>query len=178
MNENAVVESQVPKTAGKSAVGPASLRRRANPLEKIGIGLIGTGDRGKQHIAEALATSDCQLRAVCDIYTKRLDWAVETVKNNNPNVRGYRDYRKLLEDRDVDAIIVATPDHWHSRMTIDGAQAGKDVYVQKCLTRTVEEAQSIVKAVKDNKCSPGGPALEPHAELHRLCPFQGKDAVQ
>ncbi len=152
MSENPTGENQVRKTASQGAAGPVNLRRRANPLNKIGIGLIGAGDRGRQHIAEALGTSDCQLRAVCDIYTRRLDWAVETVRNSNPNVRGYRDYRKLLEDKDVDAIIVATPDHWHSRMTIDGAYAGKDVYVQECLTRTIEEAEAIVKAVKETKC--------------------------
>jgi predicted dehydrogenase len=151
MSESGSGENQVRKTAAGGGAGPAARRRRANPLNKIGIGLIGAGDRGKQHIAEALATGDCQLRAVCDIYTRRLDWAVETVKKSNPNVRGYRDYRNLLEDKDVDAIIVATPDHWHSRMTIDGAHAGKDVYVQKCLTRTVEEAQAIVKAVKETR---------------------------
>jgi len=145
-----------PQQANRQSQNPGrakapGLRFRANPLEAVGIGLIGVGSRGKRHVTEVMATPGTELRAVCDIYTKRLDWAVKTGKERAPNIKGYKDYRELLADKDVDAIIVATPDHWHSKMTIEGAVAGKDVYVQKCLTRTIGEAKAIVKAVKDNK---------------------------
>ncbi len=136
---------------GKSKPGAPAIISKRNPADKIGIGLIGCGDRGKQHMTEILNTSDARFSAVCDVFNKRLDYAVNLVKKQNPEVKGYDNYRRLLEDKNVDAIIVATPDHWHSKMTIDGADAGKDVYCQKCFTRTVEEAKAMVQAIKRNK---------------------------
>lgn len=132
-----------PGTAGRS---------RWNPLQTVGIGLIGVGSRGKRHLTEVIETPGTRIVAVCDIFSKRLDWAVETARRSNPDAKGYADYRELLQDPAVDAVIIATPDHWHSRMTIDGANAKKDIYVQKCLTRTVEEATAMVQAVKRNGC--------------------------
>jgi predicted dehydrogenase len=66
-------------------------------------------------------------------------------------VKSYTDYRSLLESRDIDAVVIATPDHWHSRMTVDAASAQKDIYVEKGMTRTVAEAKAMVDAVKRNK---------------------------
>lgn len=144
---------QSPKSKVERPIAPRRAVRLAgrSPFDAIGIGLIGVGDRGKRHLTEVMDTPGTQLRAVCDIYKPRLAYAVDTVRKFNPEVRGYSDYRKVLDDPGVDAIIVATPDHWHSRITVDGANAGKDIYVQKCLTRTLPEAKAIVNSVKANK---------------------------
>jgi predicted dehydrogenase len=128
-----------------------AIRARRNPLEAIGVGLIGVGSRGKRHLEEIAETQGTEIRSVCDVFTKRLDWAVSNARKSNPNTKGHADYRRLLDDKDIDAVVIATPDHWHCQMTVDAADAGKDVYVQKAFTRTVPEAKAIVQAVKRNR---------------------------
>ena len=98
---------------------------------------------------EAVNASGAQVRGICDIYSGHLEKALSRV--NNPNIKSYRDYTKMLENKDIDAIIIATPDHLHAQMTIDAAEAGKDIYVEKCMTRTIPEAKAVVIAVKRNK---------------------------
>jgi predicted dehydrogenase len=88
------------------------------------------------------------VRGVCEIYDYHMKRGVEDSKN--PKVKQYRDYRKMLEDPDIDAVIVAVPDHWHARMTIDACEAGKDVYCEKGLCKTLDEAKAMVRAVKLN----------------------------
>jgi predicted dehydrogenase len=80
-----------------------------------------------------------------------LEEALGLAQAHNPGVTGHSDYRRLLDSKDIDAVVIATPDHWHAQMTVDAAEAGKDVYVEKGMTRTVEEAEAIVSAVKRNR---------------------------
>ncbi len=119
--------------------------------ELIGVGIIGVGSKGTDHMNEILSIEGTEIRGICDIYTVRLDRAVNRVRQKNPGVRSYVDYRRMLESKDIDAIVIATPDHWHSQMTIDAAEAQKDIYVEKGMTRTVAEAKAMVDAVKRNK---------------------------
>jgi predicted dehydrogenase len=84
--------------------------------------------------------------AICDIY----DAHIGRGKAKAPEAQSFTDHRKVLESKDVDAVLIATPDHWHSRIAIDALNAGKDVYVEKPLTRTVEEGAAIVKAAREN----------------------------
>jgi len=132
-----------------STFGAPTVRATPNPSDVIGIGIIGVGVRGIEHLRDIMRIPDAQIRGICDIYTGHMERALKTI--NDPNVKTYSDYRNLLENRDIDAVIVATPDHLHAKMTIDAAEAGKDIYVEKCLTRTISEAKAIVKAVKRNK---------------------------
>lgn len=132
-----------------NTIGKCTLQAYSNPSDIIGIGIIGVGVRGIQLLGEALKTPGTQIRGICDIYTGHMERAVKTV--NDPNVKTYSDYRSLLENPDIDAVIIATPDHWHSKMTCEAADAGKDIYVEKCLTRTIPEAKDMVNAVKRNK---------------------------
>lgn len=97
------------------------------------------------------------LSGVCDVFDIRAERAIEASKNDiRPGggsgllkgAKRYRHYQEMLESDDIDAVIVATPDHWHAQMTMDAAQAGKHVYCEKCMTRTVEETFKIVEAVK------------------------------
>ena len=131
------------------AMKAPALLAGSNPSDTIGIGIIGVGVRGIQLLGDAMEVPGAQVRGICDIYTGHMERAVSTL--NNPDVKTYSEYRELLENRAIDAVIIATPDHWHSKMTCDAADAGKDVYVEKCLTRTIPEAKALVSAVKRNK---------------------------
>jgi len=137
-----------------AAAGVGSLSRAfgANaPSETIGIGIIGVGGKGTDHLKELLGIAGAEIRGISDVYTARLDRALTTVRAKNPSVKGYPEYRELLASKDIDAVVIATPDHWHSKITIDAADAGKDVYVEKGMTRTLPEAKAMVEAVKRNK---------------------------
>ena len=92
-----------------------------------------------------------QVVAVSDVYAKRLRKAKETAKCD-----GSLDYREILERKDVDAVIIATPDHWHARMAIEAMDRGKDVYLEKPMTHTVEEAKRVYEKVKADGASPSG----------------------
>ena len=91
--------------------------------------------------------------AVCDVHATHMSWARDLAAGNlaaGNNVRTYHDYRKLLEDRDVDAVIIATNDHWHVLTTIHACQAGKDVYVEKPLGTSIGEGRSAVRAAREH----------------------------
>jgi predicted dehydrogenase len=87
-----------------------------------------------------------QVTAVCDVYAARTDRALQRA----PAAKGFSDHRRLLEMKDVDAVLIATPDHWHAGTAIDALNAGKDVYVEKPLTLKIEEGPAIVKAARVN----------------------------
>lgn len=128
-----------------------------SPNDVIGVGHIGIGVRGTQLLAEVAGEPDkgkpgipnTQVRGISDIYKGHMD---KGLKNSaNPNVKAYHNYEDMLADKDIDAIVIATPDHWHSKMLIDASNAGKDIYVEKCWTRTLPEAKAMLKAIKYNK---------------------------
>ena len=100
---------------------------------------------GSGHVKAELAMPDeAEVTAVCDVYAPRLDRGVTATK-----AKGYRDYRELLADKNVDAVIISTPDHWHARIAIDAMRAGKDVDVEKPMARTIEEAKEMVRVAKE-----------------------------
>jgi len=140
--------------AAASAGAPAVLAAKS-PNETVGVGCIGLGVRGGELIQQVAggpkypAIEGARVVAVCDVYKPHLDKGVE--RSKNPSVRTYRDYKELLADKAVDAVIIATPDHWHSQMVIDAANAGKDIYIEKCWTRTIPEAKAMLAAIKKNK---------------------------
>ena len=88
----------------------------------------------------------CQIVAACDVYEKRKKKVAEKYK-----VKGYLDYRELLNQSDVDAVVIATPDHWHGKMAMDAMDKGKDVYLEKPMVHTNEEARQLVATVKETK---------------------------
>ena len=114
--------------------------------DKIRLGLIGAGQRGRSVMKVFQRNDAVDVSAICDVYAERVDQAMESA----PDARGYSDHLKLLDQKDVDAVLVATPDHWHARIAIDAANAGKDIYVEKPLTLRIEEGPPIVKAVRVN----------------------------
>ena len=113
--------------------------------DQINLGLIGSGIQGIHDTTAALKVDGVKLVAVCDLYKGRLDRAKELWGDD---IAVTRDYRELLERKDIDAVIVATPDHWHKKITIDAMEAGKAVYCEKPMVQKWEEGQSIISTQK------------------------------
>jgi predicted dehydrogenase len=133
------------KTAALSA---ASYERALGANERIRFALIGAGGRGQYLANLALQAGGTELVAVCDAYEPRRTQAREKF---SPGAREYLEYREILERKDVDAVIVGSPDHWHVPMTIDAVRAGKDVYVEKPVSHTIEEGERLEKTVAGSK---------------------------
>lgn len=106
------------------------------------MGYIGLGNRGDQVHEAHLEFSDAPTVAICDLRDDYLDFAA---KKSRSNPKRYKDYRKLLEDKTVDAVVIASPDHWHALMCVDACNAGKDVYVEKPLALTQWEGRRMVE---------------------------------
>ena len=119
--------------------------------DRIAVGLIGAGGRGRLLARSFQQDPAVRIAAVCDVYEPNLEEGLSVAKAGGQAARAYRDYRKLLEDRDIAAVIVATPEHWHHRMVLDALAAGKDVYVEKPLCRTPEEGVELVEAERRSK---------------------------
>ena len=135
--------------------------------DRIRMGAIGVGNRGEQLLEIYTQNPDIQLTALCDIYKPYLmrdqkavhprfydpkGRPVPTMKSTISNdVARYHDYRKLLEDKNVDAVCIATPDHWHALQAIDAMEAGKEVYLEKPVSMTLFEGRKIVEAAQRNK---------------------------
>jgi predicted dehydrogenase len=112
------------------------------------MGYIGLGNRGDQVHDAFLEHADQQTVAVCDLRNDYMDFAI---KKSRATPKKYTDYRKLIEDKDVDAVAIATPDHWHALMFIEACNAGKDVYVEKPLSLTVVEGRRMVEVAERTK---------------------------
>ena len=110
--------------AAVSTFAPAILSAES-PTNTIGVGCIGLGGRGSDIISSAAPLPGVRVTAVCDVYKPHLQRGVE--RSQNPEVKTYVDYRELLADPRVDAVIIATPDHWHCPMVLDAAKARKDI---------------------------------------------------
>jgi predicted dehydrogenase len=122
--------------------------RAAAPTDRIRIALIGAGGQGMSDTRIALRVPGIQMTAVADIYDGRLARAKELW---GPELFTSRDYREVLARQDVDAVIVATPDHWHARIATDAMKAGKDVYVEKPMVQTVDEGLGVAAAAADTR---------------------------
>ena len=125
------------------AATAASYARILGANDRVRMGYIGVGNRGDQVHDAFLEHGDCQTAALCDLRDDYMDFAI---KKSRAQPRKYKDYRKLLDDKEIDAVVIATPDHWHALMFIDACQAGKDIYVEKPLSLTVVEGRKMVEA--------------------------------
>jgi predicted dehydrogenase len=133
---------------GTLAVAASSYSRINGANERISAGLIGSGTRGVGAILPGAALQpDCQVVAICDVFKPNLDKGLSFVQGNSgPAPAGYGDYRRIIERKDIDVVFVATPDHWHSPITVAACEAGKDVYVEKPLANSIEDCQKVVAA--------------------------------
>src|SRR6185503_6485600 len=146
------------KTAGSAAILPTVLRGAAaqtsktSPNNRINVGVIGMGWQGPGNTENLLNLSDCQVVAACDIDANHLQAAVKKINESygNEDCKGYHDFRELLAREDIDAVMIAVPDHWHEIVATEAARRKKDIYGEKPLGHTIAEQQSIVRAVKEN----------------------------
>ncbi len=126
------------------AATAASYSRILGANDRVGIGLIGFGLIGKQHLNGFRIYKDVDVLGICDTYKPRIQEGVAYAQN--PNCKGYQDFRKMYEDKNIHGVVVATPDHWHALLTILACQAGKDVYVEKPLTVANDEGKWMLQA--------------------------------
>ena len=151
-------------TLGVNSVSAKSYSRILGANEKIRIGFIGIGNRGSQLLNLFMTQPDVEVAALCDIYEpyllrdrSKVDARyLKTMPGQIPQMgesfpfspKTYKDYRRLLEDKNIDAVCIGTPDHWHALQTIDAMNSGKDVYVEKPLTATIQEGREMVNVQK------------------------------
>jgi predicted dehydrogenase len=117
--------------------------------DRIRYGFVGVGGMGGKHLSiirDFGASENVEVVAVCDVFEKRRRAAQE--KAGIADSRAFNDYRRLLEDKDIDVVVIATPDHWHARIAIDAMEAGKHIYVEKPMTHTLEEAFRLYDTAK------------------------------
>ena len=154
-------------TIGAQGMSAKSYSRIIGANEKIRMGFIGVGNRGTQVMHEFMNESDCEVAALSDVYepyitrdrSKVDPRYIETRprqipqmgENFSARVGRYTDYRKLLEDKTIDAVYIGTPDHWHALQTIDAFKAGKDVFTEKPLAKSVVEGRAMINALKNSK---------------------------
>jgi predicted dehydrogenase len=122
------------------------LPKPANPADRVGVGFIGAGIRGHILMDAAKQTGLANLVVASDCYQGHLDRAKE--RTDGKIETNYAQYKKVLERKDVEAVVIATPDHWHLTIVLDALSAGKDVYIEKPMTRLVEEGPKIIEAAK------------------------------
>ena len=125
-----------------SAAVPAAIAQTRSPNDKIRIALIGAGGMGSGDVQTSLSTGLSELVAVADVYDGRLTRAKEIWGSH---IQTTRDYREILAKKDIDAVIIGTPDHWHARIAIDAMNAGKDVYVEKPMVQKVEDGHPVIE---------------------------------
>lgn len=122
--------------------------------ERLNFGVIGVGGMGRGHLGNLLRNANdtnSRVGAVCDVYKRRLTTASNMVKDAGQTAVAELDYRKVLDNKDIDVVLIATPDHWHSKMAIEAMEAGKHVYLEKPMTLTAEQAIEVRNTVRKTK---------------------------
>ena len=145
------------------AIVPSTVFGRTAPSNTIQMGCIGVGRQGQGDMQELIyrgLETGARVVAVCDVDAHRMEdaqWLVDKIysmelgKDTTKSCAAYRDFRELLARKDIDGVLIVTPDHWHGPVAIDAAKAGKDIYLEKPLTYSITEGRKLVKAVRKNK---------------------------
>lgn len=131
-----------------AAVTAAALPRAFGANDRIRVGVIGCGNRGRFLMRTAAAVPGVQLAAVSDLYQGNITKGLELA---NAGAESYGEYRRLLDRKDIDAVIIATHNHWHSRVAVDALRAGKDIYLEKPMTHKLAEGPEIIRIAEEQK---------------------------
>ncbi len=151
--QGAAVAAAAPMIAPRSVLGQA----RPAPSNRITVGFIGIGNMGGGHYGGMLRNGEVQIVAVCDVRQQVRDrckqqaeqaYGQDMASGKYKGCDTYKDFREMLARPDIDAVLIATPEHWHAIMVIEAAKAGKDIYCEKPLSHTIREAQAMTDAVR------------------------------
>jgi len=153
--------------------------KQAAPSERIACGVIGLGAMGRGHLGFCLNHPEVELIGVCDVDRERREYGRQQAEAAYANqgrtayrCAAYNDYRDLLARKDVDAVLIATPDHWHALQAVDAARAGKDVYCEKPISMTIEQGRRIVDVVRRHGCVfQTGTQYRSAPTIRRVCDF-------
>mgnify|MGYP000963263687 FL=1 len=150
MKEPVTISRRTMLAAGAAALGaPAILAGAAPTSDPVRVGHIGAGTRGWDLIKYNGSVETAKVVAVCDVYKPHLERGIEAC--GNPDAKRYSNYKDLLADPKVEAVVIAAPDHWHEQMTIDACNAGKAVYCEKGMAISVDSAKRMREAIKKTK---------------------------
>lgn len=168
----------LPSIVCSSAIGADN---STAPSNRITVGLIGKGVMGNGHLHRLVGDTDLQVLGVCDVDGVRCEqarkhvddyYAAKNLKASNGGCTKYNDYRKLLARKDLDAVVIVTPDHWHTLQTIDAVKAGKDVYCEKPVSITVRQGRQLVDAVERyGRIFQTGTQYRSIPTIRRVCDF-------
>ena len=130
--------------------GTRAYAKTTAPNDRLTLGFIGIGGQGSFHLRKLLRNDRVQIIAACDVSEEHREKARLRINETygNEDCTPYIDFRELLDRKDIDAVVIATPDHWHTRIAISACEAGKDIYCEKPLTLTIGEGKALVKAVR------------------------------
>ncbi len=170
--QSSISRRDVLKLAATAVVAPtivpASVFGKNAPSERVNLGVIGCGSKASGGMKNFMNYTQAQIVALCDVNRKNLKRASLLAKV--PQNRCYEDFRKLLACKDIDAVLVATPDHWHVPVSIAAVKAGKDVYCEKPLSNTIHEGRALVDAVhKYKRIFEHGTQLRSNAHNRKVC---------
>ena len=126
-----------------SGIGPTGNVLGAN--DKVVVGVIGAGRQGRDDLQDFARQPDVEIAAVCDVYQPNLDL---TMKDAGERAKPVKDFREIIDRKDIDVVIVGTPDHWHALPTVEACKAGKDVYVEKPISTVIDEGKAMVAAAR------------------------------
>ena len=148
-NRRRFVQQSLAASTGVFYIAKTSWAQKS-PGDTINVAVIGFGGRGGSHISgyRGQSKEGVNVAALCDVESKVLSKGVAGFEKDKLKVTGYTDIRKLLENKDIDAVSIATPNHWHSLASIWAMQAGKDVYVEKPVSHNVWEGRQMVNAAR------------------------------
>jgi predicted dehydrogenase len=146
--KNSCVGAALPIVGG--LVVPIMSRATA-ASEQVRVGLIGCGGMGKGDLATFFLNPEVVCPVVCDVDDRKTAEAVQLVEKRGKTPDVVKDFRRVLERKDVDVLLVATPDHWHALPTVLGCEAGKDVYVEKPLATSIAEGRAMLDAAQDRQ---------------------------
>ena len=128
-----------------------------SPSDRITLGIIGTGKQSAGLASRFVENKEVSLIAACDVFKEKLQWFkafIDKKQKGSRSLKGidtYEEYEKIVARKDIDGVIVTTPDHWHAKIAISAVKMGKDVYCEKPLTHTIQEGKDLVKAVREEK---------------------------
>ncbi len=137
-------------SAGSAALPAGALRLNSAPSDRVRLGLIGLGVRGRDHHLRLLSTNPAvEIGALCDVDRRHADLAAQLLlRSSGKRPPAYSDFRHLLDQKNLDAVIISAPDHWHSIIAIQAMEAGKDVYCEKPLTLFIAEGRAMVNTAR------------------------------